>query len=249
MNDTMKMGKREQILIFILVLVLVWVLPVRFLFLPAAENYTANAALLAELEAKQLEMQTLVLSNANMEEKVAEARAAGEEQSARFFPPFDNEKMGLWMFGFTEEAGLRNSQVQIEERGSVYISQYTDVVPMLRIALDDLVSQINGQSIPAAAEQEVATEPPAIDLVYVNTVAVTADCYYDNLMYFIDLLMRSGRTLQIAGIEFKIRDDDSGARDILTATVTMQVYSIPKYYTDDMLNLAFDLPEGKTKII
>lgn len=245
----MRMGKREQILIFILLLVLVWVLPVRFLFMPAAENYTANAAMLAELEAKQLEMQTLVLSNANMDEKVAEAKAAGEEQSARFFPPFDNEQMGLWMYGFTEEAGLRNSQVLIGDRGSVYISAYTDVVPMLRIALDDLVSQINGQSVPAAAEQEAVTEPPAIDLVYVNTVAVTADCYYDNLMYFIDLLMRSGRTLQIAGIEFEIRKDDSGAKDVLTATVTMQVYSIPKYYIDDMLNLAFDVPNGKTKMI
>lgn len=244
----MKLAKREQILLLILVLVLVWVLPVRFIFMPAAENYTSNVSTLSELETKRLEMQTLVLSNSTVEEKVDEARKVGEQKSARFFPPFESEQMGLWLLGFTEEAGLRNSQVIIGDRGSVYISAYTDVVPVLRIALDDLISQINGEPIPAAASENGSSEPPAIDMVYVNTVSVTADCYYDNLMYFIDLLMQSGRTLQISGIEYKGREDDSGVKGVLTATVTMQVYSIPKYYEDNMMNLEFDVPAGKSQL-
>lgn len=244
----MKLAKREQILLLILVLVLVWVLPVRFIFMPAAENYTSNVSTLSELETKRLEMQTLVLSNSTVEEKVDEARKVGEQKSARFFPPFESEQMGLWLLGFTEEAGLRNSQVIIGDRGSVYISAYTDVVPVLRIALDDLISQINGEPIPAAASDNGSSEPPAIDMVYVNTVSVTADCYYDNLMYFIDLLMQSGRTLQISGIEYEGRKDDSGVKGVLTATVTMQVYSIPKYYEDNMMNLEFDVPAGKSQL-
>ncbi len=247
----MNVGKREQILLFILALVLVWVLPVRFIFIPAAQNYTSNVQTLSELQTKQLEMQTLVQANAGMGEKVEQAQEDAAARSARFFPTFESEQMGLWMLGFTEEAGLRNSQVAISDRGSVYIASYSDVVPVVRIALDDLVSQMKGESIPAAADdtQETASELPAIDMVFVNTVTVTADCYYDNLMYYIDLLQQSGRTLQISGVEFKLREDDSGIRDVVTATVTVQVYSIPKFYTDDMMDLEFDLPEGKTKII
>lgn len=244
----MKLGKREQILLLVLVLILATLLPARFVFMPAANNYASNLQTLAELDAKQQEMQLLVQANPGMDDRVQQAQEAAKERSARFFPEFTNEQMGLWFFGFTEEAGLRNSSVAISERGTVYIDDYSDAAPELRIALSDLISQINGQSIPAQTGEEASSEPPAADAVFVNTVSVTADCYYDNLMYFVDLLMQSGRTLQVSGVEFQPRKDDSGVKGVVTATVTLQVYSVPKYYTDDMMSLEFDKPEGKAKL-
>ncbi|MFA9381751.1 MAG: hypothetical protein ACERKO_11900 [Acetanaerobacterium sp.] len=241
----MKIGKREQILLFVLLLVVIWVVPARFIFVPAMENYTSNLATRDEMETKKLEMQTLILANEGMDQKITDAADAAAQRSARFFPPFENEQMGLWMYGYTEEAGLRSSQVNIGERSLVQITDYSDVVPELRIALSDLVDQISGQSLPAGGEtsgEEVA------DYVFVNTVTVTADCYYDNLMYFIDLLLQSGRTLQVSGVTFHERVDASAVKGVLTATVTLQVYSVPKFYADDILNVSFDAPKGKEKL-
>ncbi len=243
MNFTL--GKREQILLLLLVLVALWVLSAKFLMLPAFEAYQANLQAVSDLQAKKTEMAALIAKNKMMDGEIEKARQKAQETSQRFFPPFENEQLNLWLFGYTEQAGLRNLSVNIGGTTAVQISPYTALAPELRIALSDLVDQINGTPLPVGSS---ATEAPPEDttkFVYVNTVTVTADCYYENLLYFIDLIWGSGRTVSISGINFTPRQDDSGIKNVITAEITLQVYSVPKFYTDDFWNVTFDTPKGR----
>ncbi len=236
----MKISAREQIFLFLLLLVALWVLMTRFVFLPSFETVRDNILTRSELEAERQTMQALIAENAAAAQRAEEARASAREESLLFFPTFTTESLSLWLYRFTQEASLRNSEVTIGGRAATNLSVHDSVSPEATIRLGDIVSQING-----AAPTQTTASPAQAEQIYVNTVTVKAVCYYDSLLYFINLLQSSGRTLYIS----KISVGGAGANTALTAELTIEVYSAPKFYDDDFLNVVFDRPEGRARIL
>lgn len=243
------LGKREQILLLLLVLVAVWVLTVKFLLMPSYDTLLANRKSLSDLQTKQTEMQTLIAQNKDISKAIEQRKQDAQASSKNFFPPFENEQMSLWLYNYTEQAKLRNIAVILGPQNTIQISPYSAAPPNLRIALSDLVDRINNKPLPVGSSDTAAAETPQEDttkFVFTNTVTLTADCYYENLLYFIDLMYNSGRTVSISGVTFAPRNDASGNKKVITATITMEVYSIPKFYTDEFWDVTFDTPKGKS---
>ncbi len=119
------LNKREQILLLVLVLVAIWVVPVKFFILPSYDTLLANRQSLSDLQTKQLEMQRLIAQNKNMGKTIDERRQNAQETSKSFFPPFENEQMSLWLYQYTEQAGLRNLAVDLSPRSTVRINPYS----------------------------------------------------------------------------------------------------------------------------
>lgn len=242
------LGKREQILLLLLVLVAIWVLTVKFLLMPSYDTLLANRQSLSDLQTRQTEMQTLIAQNKNIGKQIEDQKQIARDSSKNFFPPFENEQMSLWLYSYTEQAGLRNLAVDLSPRETVQINPYNAAPPNLRIALSDLVDRINDKPLPVGSSDATAAETTPEDttkFVFTNTVTLTADCYYENLLYFIDLMYNSGRTVSISSVTFAPRNDASGNKKVITAEVTLQIYSIPKFYSDEFWNVTFDTPKGK----
>lgn len=243
------LAKREQILLLILVLVAIWVVSIMYIILPARTTYEANQDALTQITLKKQEMTDIINQRPTMDAKIEAAETAATTNSAKFFPLFNNENLGMWITTYTTEAGFRNVELKYSDSQPYFIAEYVGEPMTEYVKLNELAALIKGEKFVVNTKKPEKSKDGKKqgegDLIR-NTLEIEADCYYDNLLYFVDLMYNSGRTVTIDSIEIEHRKDSD---KYLTAKIQMSFYSIPKFYEDNILDIEFEKPKGQEKLM
>lgn len=243
------LAKREQILLLVLVLVAIWVVSIMYIILPARTTYEANQDALTQITLKKQEMTDIINQRPTMDAKIEAAKTAATTNSAKFFPLFNNENLAMWIYKYTTEASFRNVELEYSDSQPYFMVDYIDEPMTEFVKLDELAAQIKGEKLLVnTKKQEMdksVNKQGEGDLIR-NILIIETDCYYDNLLYFVDLVYNSGRTVTIDSIEIEHRKDSN---KYLTAKIQMSFYSIPKFYEDDILDFEFEKPKGQDKLM
>lgn len=118
----MTLSAREKILLFVLAIVLILFVGIRYLVLPSFKSYTADLQKLDGLMQKQQQTQNAVSQARTVGERERQALQKAESAASPLLPSADSDLLNVWAVKLMEDAGLKVTSITLAPATSVDIA-------------------------------------------------------------------------------------------------------------------------------
>ncbi|MEG6571071.1 hypothetical protein V6C21_00900 [[Clostridium] cellulosi] len=255
------LSRREKILILTAAITAIVLLGFKFLILPAADEYTINAAKLAE---SSMDVNTVKIQQADakgIEEQLKNEYDETNAVASPLLPPIDKPSLNVWLVNIAKGSGLTVNSVEISDpvaaNPGVPLSKdgggktdnsstsseieynlktYAEIAK--GTATPSQIANANASSSkPSKSSSEQSNDAEMV------TVKLTAAGSYQNVKYFLDAIKDTKKYIVVNSFDF------SGKEDNLTFNIKLECYGAEKLTDDDTFKWELPAPSGQQDIM
>lgn len=223
----MKFTEKEQVLIFLLVLIMVGVGGTKWILLPAKAHRQELQVQLQEKREKEEEAKKLMLIAETIDQDILEASRTSKAKSRPFFKRAETEYVHKWISMLAESNTLMVQNLGLERENLTVLEVYGKEFVPISYPIGDYYNDIvNAQGKQTKEEQEAkeALDLREDDGVIQMKVVVKVSGTNNQLMSFADYLSNIGKHIIVNNFAF----EDRQSTDIQEAELSLTIYCINK---------------------
>lgn len=225
----MRVSKREAFLLFILAFVGIGGMMIAFLILPLMNEVDANKAMLSELEARKLVIDTTLPNEANLKKQLDDKLLEVSSVLQAFESPINEAQFEYWVLPLTTKYNMRvlnTDFVEVSATSPVAI----DTVPgEVYYPIRDLVERYQE----VANEEELIPESSSLLALSQHTYEVKTT--YARYVYFLDEVSKWNTSIIITNSSYDFKEAIGRFTFDLYTIEQLLPKDIEKQYTSDIV--------------
>lgn len=225
----MRISKREAFLLFILAFVGIIGMMIAFVILPMLNELDANKAVLSELEARKLVIDTTLPNEANLKKQLDDKLIEVSDVLHAFESPINEAQFEYWVLPLTTKYNMRITNTDFVEM-SANSPIAIDTVPSdVFYPIRDIVNKYHEV---VAEEIEI---PTTSSLLALSQHTYEVNTTYARYVYFLDAVRDWKTSILISNSSYNFEDATASFTFDLYALEQLLPKDIEKEYTSDII--------------